>query len=53
MNFSPKVFCQGIDPYEDERVEANKARANKCFSDIAKMKRNNKVLKKKLIEYSM
>ncbi len=45
--------AEELDPDEAERVEANKARADKCFSDIAKMKRNNKVFKKKLIEYSM
>ncbi len=45
--------AEELDPDEAERVEANKARADKCFSDIAKMKRNNKVFKKKLIEYSL
>ncbi len=44
--------AEELDPDEAERVEANKARADKCFSDIAKMRRNNKVFKKKLIEYS-
>ncbi len=45
--------AEELDPDEAERVEANKARADKCFSDIAKMRRNNKVFKKKLIEYSL
>ncbi len=45
--------AEELDPDEAERVEANKARADKCFTDIAKMKKNNKVFKKKLIEYSL